>query len=63
MFHFELLLVCALSVDEQTIVFSGRHVNKIIISYKNGGGVFQADFICDRGYTYFFFMRNEVVPK
>ena len=63
MFHFELLLVFDLSVDDQTIGFKGRHVDKMIISYQNEGGGLQSDALFDQGYTYAFFLRNEGVPK
>ena len=33
------------------------------ISYKNEGGGFQVDDICYQGYTYAFFLRNEVPQK
>ena len=42
-FHFPFLLGFALSVDEQTIGFEVRHVDKIRIFYRNEGGGFQAD--------------------
>ena len=54
MFHFSWLLSCALSVDEKIIFFKGRHVDKIIIFYKNEGSGFQADALCNREYNYFF---------
>ena len=40
MLHFELLLVFELSVDDQTIGFKGRHVDKMIVSYQNEGAAF-----------------------
>ena len=63
MFHFELLLVFDLSVDDQTIGFKGRHVDKMIISYQNEGIGLQSDALFDQGYTYAFFLSNEGVPK
>ena len=63
MFHFTWFLGCALSVDEQKIYFKGKHVDKTRILYKNKGGEFQVDAICNLGYTYVFFLRNEVLPK
>ena len=63
MLHFELLLVFDLSVDDQTIDFKGRHVDKMIISYHNEGGGLHSDALFDQGYTYDFFLRNEGVPK
>ena len=44
-FHFACLLGFALSVDEQTIGFKVRHVDKMIIFYKKEGGGFQADYL------------------
>ena len=54
MFHFELLLVFDLSVDDQKIGFKGRHVDNMIISYQNEGGGLQSDSLFDQGYTYAF---------
>ena len=56
MFRFAWLLGCALSFDEKFIGFKGIHVDKMIISYNNNGGVFQAGVLCDLGYTYAFFL-------
>ena len=63
MFHFELLLVFDLYVDDQTIGFKGRHVDKMIISYHNEGIGLQSDALFDQGYTYAFFLRNEAVAS
>ena len=54
MFHFSWLLGCDIAIDEQTIGFQGKHVDKMIISYKNKGGRFQADDLYNQGYTYAF---------
>ena len=51
-----------LAVDEQTIGFQGRHVDKRHITYKNEGDGFQADALCDRGFTYAAYFRNEKPP-
>ena len=37
-FHFSWLLGCVLSIYEKIISFKGKHVDKMIIFYKNGGG-------------------------
>jgi hypothetical protein len=37
------------SVDEQKIVFEGRHADKLRIMYKAEGDGFQADCICENG--------------
>ncbi len=52
-----------LSCDEQTIGFQGRHQDKQRISYKKEGDGFQADCICENGYTYSFYFRNVAAPK
>ena len=51
---FSWLLGCALSVHDQAIGSKGIHVDKMIISYNNKGGIFQMDDLCDLGYTYDF---------
>ena len=63
MFYFEWLLSCALSVDDKIFYFKGIPVDKMIISYKNEGGGFQADDLSNLGYTYTFLLMNEGVPK
>jgi len=45
----------SVSCDEQTIGFQGRHQDKQRISYKKEGDGFQADCICENGYTYTFY--------
>ena len=62
-FNFVWLLVCALYVGDQIIGFKVIHMDKMRISYKNEGGVFQVDALCYRGYTNVFFLGNEVLPK
>jgi hypothetical protein len=52
-----------LSCDEQTIGFQGRHQDKQRISYKKEGDGFQADCVCENGYTYTFYFRNVAAPK
>jgi hypothetical protein len=52
-----------ISCDEQTIGFQGRHQDKQRISYKKEGDGFQADCICENGYTYSFYFRNVAAPK
>ena len=54
MFHFEWLLGCDLSVDDQKVGFQGRQVDIMRISYKNKGDNFQADALFDREYTQVF---------
>ena len=62
-FHFVWLLGGALSVDKQTIDSKSRHVDKMITSYKNKGGGFQADALCDGSYTYAFFLVMKVYQR
>jgi hypothetical protein len=52
-----------IAIDEQTIGFQGRHKDKLRITYKNEGDGFQCDAVCDSGYTYTFFFRNQPPPK
>ena len=54
MFRFAWFLCCALSVDEKIIGFKGRHVYKMIVSYKKEGYVFQVDALYNQVYTYVF---------
>jgi len=51
------------SGDEQTMGFQGRHTDKIRITYKKEGDGFQCDCICDDGYTFTFYFRNQPAPK
>ena len=52
-----------ISIDEQTIGFKGKHGDKLRISYKREGDGFQCDAICDDGFTYSFYFRNEPPPE
>ena len=52
-----------LSIDEQTIGFQGKHAAKLRITYKRIGDGFQADAICEEGYTYAFKFRHDLVPN
>ena len=52
-----------LSGDEQTMGFKGRHPDKMRITYKKEGDGFQCDCICDNGYTFTFYFRNQPAPK
>jgi hypothetical protein len=49
--------------DEQTIGFQGNHRDKRRITYKNEGDGFQCDAICEKGYTWTFYFRNQPAPK
>ena len=52
-----------ISCDEQTWGFKGKHKDKLRITYKKEGDGFQCDAICDDGYTFTFFFRNQPAPK
>ena len=52
-----------ISIDEQTIGFQGKHSDKRRITYKREGDGFQCDAICDKGFTYTFYFRNQPAPK
>jgi hypothetical protein len=50
------------AVDEQTISMKGHHVDKMRITYKRAGDGFQCDAICDDGFTFSIYFRNEPPP-
>jgi Transposase IS4 len=52
----------SISIDEQTVGFQGRHADKQRISYKAEGDGFQCDVICQEGFTYQVYFRNEPPP-
>eukprot|EP00536_Pseudo-nitzschia_multiseries_P003570 jgi/Psemu1/8122/gm1.8122_g len=45
-----------------TIRFKGQHIDKRCVTYKREGGGFQADALCDNGYCYQVYMRNDPAP-
>jgi hypothetical protein len=51
------------SVWRHELGFQGRHQDKQKISYKKEGDGFQADCICENGYTYTFYFRNVAAPR
>ena len=53
----------SIAVDEMTMRFQGMHRDKRRITYKNEGDGFQADALCDDGYCYQIYMRNDPAPK
>lgn len=57
------LLGMALSVDEMTMGFQGRHPDKKRITYKAEGDGFQCDALAQEGYCYQFYMRNDPPPN
>ena len=52
-----------ISVDEITVRFKGPHQDKLCITYKNEGDGFQADALCQEGYCYQVYMRNNPAPR
>eukprot|EP00536_Pseudo-nitzschia_multiseries_P014798 jgi/Psemu1/40172/gm1.40172_g len=52
-----------IAVDEMTMRFKGQHIDKRQITYKREGDGFQADTLCDNGYCYQVYMRNDPAPK
>ena len=52
-----------ISGDEQTIGFQGHHADKRRITYKNEGDGFQANALCEAGYTWTFYFRNQPAPR
>ena len=52
-----------ISCDKQTWGFKGRHADKLRITYKAEGDGFQCDAVCEIGYTYTFYFRNQKAPK
>ena len=53
----------SVSVDEMTMRFKGKHKDKLRITYKKEGDGFQADALCDDGFTLQVHMRNDPAPK
>ena len=51
------------SIDEQTIAFKGRSGMKKRITYKRAGDGFQCDALCENGFTFSVFFRNEPSPR
>jgi hypothetical protein len=51
-----------ISCDKQTIGFNGNHADKRRINYKKEGDGFQADTICEDGYTYSIYFHNMPPP-
>ena len=48
--------------NEKIIGFQCRHKDKLWIVLKDAGDGFQADDVCDSGYTYSFIYRNDDIP-
>ena len=52
-----------LSIEDKTIGFQGRNKGTIRITFKYAGYVFQADSVCDIGYTYSLIYCNNDIPE
>lgn len=52
----------AFSVDEMTMCFKGHHQDKKRITYKAEGDGFQCDALCQNGFTYQVYIRNDPAP-
>lgn len=48
-----------ISIDEMTIGFQGHHRDKLRITYKTKGDGFQCDALCDDGFVYQVYFRND----
>ena len=57
------MLGVAFSIDEMTMGFKGKHMDKKRITYKAEGDGFQGDALCQDGFTYQVFLRNDPAPK
>ena len=53
-----LLGVC-FTIDEMKIVFQGMHADKKTIKYRDEGDGFQADALCEDGFCFQFYFRND----
>lgn len=51
-----------LAADEQTIGFQGKHADKLRVTFKEEGDGFMCDALCDNGYTFAFYFRNQPAP-
>jgi len=54
---------CQIAVDEMTMRFKGHHRDKLRITFKAEGDGFMADALCDDGYCYQIYFRNDPAPK
>ena len=53
----------SISADEQTIAFKGRCSMKMRIKFKKAGDGFMCDAVCDSGFTFQVYFRNEPPPQ
>ena len=61
-FPFIWLLGFEISIGEMTTRFKGNHKDKKRIAYNAEGDGFQADALCQDGFTYHIFIRNDPAP-
>ena len=54
------LLESCFEIDEMTIGFQGMHADKKRITYKATGGGFQVDELCEDGFCFQFYYRNDL---
>jgi hypothetical protein len=52
----------SISINKQTVGFQGHHADKARITYKTKGDGFQCNVICQEGFTYQVYFRNEPPP-
>ena len=43
--------------------FKEKHIDKLQITYNKEGDSFQCNAICNDGYTFIFYFRNQLAPK
>jgi hypothetical protein len=60
---FAWMLGAYFSIDEMTLRFKGQHKDKRQITYKAEGDGFQCDALCQEGYCYQHYFRNDPAPK
>ena len=54
---------CSVDVERITMCFKGNDRDKLCIMYKSEGDGFQSDALCDNGYFYQVYIRNDPAPK
>eukprot|EP00536_Pseudo-nitzschia_multiseries_P006155 jgi/Psemu1/14601/gm1.14601_g len=52
-----------IAVDESAMQFKGCDIDKWCMTYKRKGDGFEADTLCDKGYCYQIYMRNDPDPE
>ena len=53
----------SISVDEMDIRLQGRHKDNQRVTYQKGGDGFLVDALCNEGYTYSWYFRNQLAPR